>query len=117
MSRSGGRWGPTMRSSIWPRGAGAPGPPSGTIGRTRSSTSSRAYAGNRTMTSRIGSDVREERDPHVVAADHGEDHGVQAIQRPAMGAEDVAGILDPRVALDQRLEQIADRPEDRHRDA
>ena len=59
----------------------------------------------------------QDREPDVVAADGREQHRVEAVERAAVGAEDAPGVLDPGVALDVALEEVADRRGDRDADA
>src|SRR3954447_24105148 len=47
----------------------------------------------------------------------GEQEGVEAIEHAGVPAEEVAAVLDARVPLEQRLEQIAHRPGDRQHGA
>src|SRR4051794_17275540 len=45
-----------------------------------------------------------------VVADHdGEEDGVEAVEEAAVGAEDGAGVLGAEIALQHRLEEVADR--------
>src|SRR5688572_14944398 len=48
-------------------------------------------------------------DGEVVADDDGEEDGVEAVEDAAVGAEEGAGVLGAEVALEQRLEEVADR--------
>jgi len=57
----------------------------------------------------------QQRKPHVVARDEREERGVEPVQRTAVGAEERARVLRARVALDRRLEQVADRRGNAHR--
>jgi len=45
----------------------------------------------------------------VVADDDGEEDGVEAVEEAAVGAEDGAGVLGAEVALQHRLEEVAER--------
>ena len=45
----------------------------------------------------------------VVADDHRDERGVEAVEHAAVLAEEAAGVLDAQVALDHRLEQVAER--------
>ena len=57
------------------------------------------------------------RQPYVVPRDQGEQGRVEAVQRAAVDAEQAAGVLGTHVALDQRLEQVADRRGERDGEA
>ena len=48
-------------------------------------------------------------DGEVVADDHGEEDRVEAVEDAAVGAEEGAGVLFAEVALQHRLEEVADR--------
>ncbi len=48
-------------------------------------------------------------EPGVVAGDRREEHGIEAVERPAMRAEQRARVFDLRLALEERLKEIADR--------
>src|ERR1700704_4281505 len=54
------------------------------------------------------------RRPDVVAHDRAEEHRVEAVERAAVGPEQAAGVLGAGLALDEGLEQIADRGDERH---
>src|SRR5947209_18504111 len=54
-----------------------------------------------------------ERDRHVVAGDDAEVDGVEAVEDASVGAEKAARVLDVEVALDERLEEVAYRRDDR----
>src|SRR5204863_8504151 len=57
------------------------------------------------------------REDREVRLRRGEGERVQAIEHPAMAAEEAARVLDVHVALQQRLEQVADGRRDRDHEA
>src|SRR2546421_11215297 len=57
------------------------------------------------------------RRPDVVAHDGAEEHGIEAVECAAMGPEQGARVLRAGLALDERLEQIADGSDERHAEA
>src|SRR3954468_14625479 len=59
----------------------------------------------------------EQGPPQPVADDDREQQRVEPVQRPAVRAEQAAGVLDPRVALDVALEEVPHGPRQRHADA
>src|SRR5690242_9382010 len=52
--------------------------------------------------------ISDVRGPNVIAHDRGEQHRVEAVQRASVRAEQAARVLGLRLALDERLEQVAD---------
>ena len=62
----------------------------------------------------LSAELRD-REPDVVADDDREQRAVEAIERAAVRSEHAARVLGPGIALDQRLEQVAERPEHRDR--
>src|SRR2546423_8713793 len=54
--------------------------------------------------------------PDEVARPGGKEARVETVQRPAVGAEQTAGVLHPAVALEVGLEQVAERRGGAHRE-
>src|SRR5688500_12770116 len=59
----------------------------------------------------------EHRLPDIEAGHAGEEDRIEPVERPAVGAEQAAGVLRARVALQVALEQVADRRRGRDRRA
>src|SRR3712207_366697 len=59
----------------------------------------------------------EQGPPHPVADDDREQQRVETVQRPAVRPEHAPRVLDAGVALEEALEEVADRPHERDRDA
>ena len=70
-------------------------------------------------TTRIGRahQTSRERDDQVVDGGQAEQHRVEAVEHAAVPGQERAEVLEPEVALEHRLAQVAERGEDRDHDA